>query len=118
MIKAFCMDEAGFLISAEMILVFTLVFCGVAVGFAVVRDSLVQELGDVAEAVGALNQSYQYRSVAAPEAASCGFHARCSGAGFFDQKDDCDCDPIEFMSVSPKDDPNSAAGPGDAPDGN
>jgi hypothetical protein len=57
MIRNLLNDEAGFLVSAELVLVFTLVFCGVAVGMAVVRDSLVQELGDVSEAIGALNQS-------------------------------------------------------------
>ena len=50
-------DENGFLVSAELVLIFTLVFCGVSVGISVVRDSIVQELGDVAEAIGALNQS-------------------------------------------------------------
>ena len=65
MLRNLMNDEAGFLVSAELILIFTLVFCAVAVGVATVRDSLVQELGDVAEAVGALNQSYNYRSISA-----------------------------------------------------
>jgi len=117
MLKQLLNDEAGFLVSAELILVFTLVFCGVAVGFAVIRDSLVQELGDVSEAIGALNQSYQYRSINAPDSSTCGKHAQCSGSGFADQKDDCDCDPINFVTVTPKDDPNNAAGPGSAPEG-
>ena len=51
-------DESGFLISAELVLVFSLVFCAVAVGISVVKDSLAAELHDVAEAIGAVNQSY------------------------------------------------------------
>jgi len=109
-------DEAGFLVSAELVLVFTLVFCGVAVGMAVVRDALVQELGDVSEAIGAVNQSYGYRSISAPDAVG-GTHGTCSGSGFFDQKDDCDCDGIDFIIVNPKNDPNNTAGPGQAGEG-
>ena len=101
-------DENGFLVSAELVLIFTLVFCGVSVGISVVRDSIVQELGDVAEAIGALNQSYAFNSISAPNGAA-GSHASCSGSGFADQTDDCDCEGIDFSSVTPKDDPNNAA---------
>ena len=98
-------DEAGFLISAELVLIFTLVFCAVAVGFAVVRDALVYELGDVAEAIGALDQSYNFRGIRA-ELESDGNHAECSGSGFNDEEDDCDCKGIELFSVCGKDDPS------------
>ena len=66
MAYTFLQDETGFIVSAELVLIFTMGFCGMAVGTAVVRDSVVQELGDVAEAIGALNQSYQYNSISAP----------------------------------------------------
>ena len=117
MLRQLIKDDSGFLVSAELVLVFTLVFCGVAVGMAVVRDSLVQELGDVSEAIGAVNQSYGYRSIAAPDAVTCGTHGTCSGSGFEDQKDDCDCDGIDFIIVNPKNDPNNTAGPGQAAEG-
>lgn len=117
MLRTFINDENGFLISAELMLIITLSFCMAAVGWAVVRDSLVQELGDVAEAIGAVNQSYNYRGIEAPDCSSCDLHARCAGSGFNDQKDDCDCDPIEFVHVNGKDDPNNSAGPGQAPEG-
>lgn len=51
-------DDRGFVISAELILVATIVVIGLLVGLATYRDALVQELGDTAAAVGALNQSY------------------------------------------------------------
>jgi hypothetical protein len=108
MLRSFINDENGFLISAEMVLVFTLMFCGVAVGFAVVRDSLVQELGDVGEAIGALDQSYNYRSVRAPLEGGGGNHGRCSGSGFNDEEDECDCKGIVFGSVCGKDDPSTS----------
>ena len=95
MLRNLLNDEAGFLVSAELVLIFTLVFCAVAVGVSVVRDSLVQELGDVAEAIGALDQSYNYRAI---EACSTGDengnHATCAGSGFNDEEDECDCQGI------------------------
>lgn len=99
-------DENGFIVSAEIVLIFTLVFCAVAVGTAVVRDALVQELGDVAEAIGALNQSYNYRSITAPLNAGGEFHAVCSGSGFNDGADVCDCNGILLVTVAGKNDPS------------
>lgn len=98
-------DENGFLISAELVLIFTLVFCAVAVGVSVVRDSLAQELGDVAEAIGALDQSYNYRGIRA-DLEGAGTHAVCSGSGFNDEEDDCDCKGITLTSVCGKNDPS------------
>ena len=107
MLRNLLSDENGFLISAELVLIFTLVFCAVAVGVSVVRDSLVQELGDVAEAVGALNQSYNYRGISASLETANTFHATRSGSGFNDEADDCDCKGITLVSVCGKDDPSA-----------
>lgn len=99
-------DDSGFIVSAEFVLIFTLMFCGVAVGTAVIRDSVVQEFGDIAEAIGALNQSYQYNSISAPSTGgNVALHASCGGSGFADQRDNCDCDPITFVVIAPKTDP-------------
>ena len=68
--------------------------------------SLVQELGYVAEAVGALNQSYNFRGIDASLEGS-GSHATCSGSGFNDEADDCDCKGIALVSVCGKDDPSA-----------
>jgi hypothetical protein len=106
MLRNLLNDEAGFLVSAELVLIFTLVFCAVAVGVSVVRDSLVQELGDVAEAIGALNQSYNFRGLAAPLENGTDNHASCSGSGFRDQQDDCDCKGILLTTVCGKADPS------------
>jgi len=100
-------DEAGFLVSAELVLIFTLVFCAVAVGVSVVRDSLVQELGDVAEAIGALDQSYNFRSLTAELETAGTNHASCAGSGFNDEEDECDCKGITLGVVNGKDDPST-----------
>lgn len=64
MFKALWNDSDGTLLSAELVLVSTLVFCGVAVGVGAVRTAIVQELADLAEMVGTLNQSYSVSGVA------------------------------------------------------
>ena len=110
MLRNLMNDEAGFLVSAELILIFTLVFCAVAVGVATVRDSLVQELGDVAESIGALNQSYNYRGIRA-DLEGAGEHASCSGSGFNDEEDECDCQGIQLTVVGGKDDPSTINNP-------
>jgi hypothetical protein len=108
MLRNLLNDEAGFLVSAELVLIFTLVFCAVAVGVAVVRDSLVQELGDVAEAIGALDQSYNFRGIKAEMQNDGDFHATCSGSGFRDRSDDCDCKGITLNTVCGKLDPSGS----------
>ena len=101
-------DEKGFIVSAEIVLIFTLVFCSVAVGVAVVKDALVQELGDVAEAIGVLDQSYNYRGInAALGDSGTDFHALCAGSGFNDREDLGDCDGIVLVAVPGKNDPSA-----------
>lgn len=104
-------DEAGFLVSAELVLIFTLVFCGVAVGVAMVRDSLVAEFSDVSEAIGALNQSYNFNNLTANNSAGSLNHATCSGSGFVDDRDDCDCQGVSLTVVAGKPDPAAGATP-------
>jgi Flp pilus assembly pilin Flp len=53
-------DEAGFVISSELILIAALVVIGLLTGLATVRDQIVQELGDTADAISELQQEYQW----------------------------------------------------------
>lgn len=101
-------DEAGFIVSAELMLIITLMFCMAAVGWAAVRDALVNELNDVSHAIGAVSQSY---SVTGFEKAKYSGkpHARCSGFGFNDDADECDCKIIEYVDVCGKDDPSTGS---------
>lgn len=55
--------QAGFLISIEMILIATILVIGLIVGMTALRDATVAEFEDVAEAIGALDQSYTYFGV-------------------------------------------------------
>lgn len=76
-------DEAGFIVSAELVIVATLVVIGMIVGLAEVANGVTMELEDVGAAVGALNQSYVVQGVT-------GHKARTRGSKFNDQPDFCD----------------------------
>jgi len=106
MTRTFLNDENGFIISAELMLVITLMFCAAAVGWAAVRDALVNELNDVSHAIGAVSQSYSVtgfkkeKDYGKP-------HAQCTGFGFNDDADECDCKIIEYVDVCGKNDPST-----------
>ncbi len=51
-------DESGFVISAELILVATILVLGLIVGLSSLQTALVYELNNLAWAFGSLNQSY------------------------------------------------------------
>lgn len=108
MLRTLLNDENGFVISAELMLVITLMFCAAAVGWAAVRDALVNELNDVSHAIGAVSQSYNVtgfkkeKDIGKP-------HGECSGFGFNDDADECDCKIIEYVDVCGKNDPSTGA---------
>lgn len=76
-------DEAGFVVSAELILVATVAVIGLLVGLAAVRDGVISELSDVAGAIQDVNQSYSIDGVI-------GHNANTAGFNFLDGTDECD----------------------------
>ena len=85
-------DQDGFVVSTELILVATILVIGMIVGLATVRNAVVQELGDVALAVGSINQSYMYTGVAGrPETEGDeDYSSFTAGSMFEDMTDFCD----------------------------
>lgn len=83
MLRRLCVDEAGFVISAELVLVATILVIGMIVGLTTIRDQVVQELGDVAVHLAAMNQSYSFSGIT-------GHHSSTSGTVSEDMSDDCD----------------------------
>ena len=63
MLRSMWRDEAGFIISAELVLVATILVGGLIVGMVSLRDQVVQELVDVGQAIGSLSQSYAFSGV-------------------------------------------------------
>jgi Flp pilus assembly pilin Flp len=69
-------DEAGFIVSVELILVATILVIGLVAGMTQLRDAVLSEFADMAAAFGAVDQSYAVNGVTynAGEAASSGFN--------------------------------------------
>ena len=76
-------DEAGFVVSTELVLVATILVIGMVVGLATVRDAVVTELADVAAAIGSVSQSYVWDEVT-------GHSSATAGSEFQDDLDFCD----------------------------
>jgi hypothetical protein len=71
-------DESGLVITAELIMIVTIAVISLSAGWGAVSQMLASELADVANAVGSLDQSFNYNGISAPG------HATCSGGGFND----------------------------------
>ncbi len=76
-------DNAGFVVSTELIMIATVLVIGMLVGLVSVRDKVVQELADVAAAVSDISQSYSYNGVT-------GHTSHTAGSDFVDRTDFCD----------------------------
>jgi len=76
-------DEAGFVVSSELVLIATTLVLAITVGMASVRDQVVQELGDVAMAIASINQSYSFSGIT-------GHASSVAGSKFLDLPDFCD----------------------------
>jgi hypothetical protein len=70
--KHFWHDQAGFIISAELVLISTVGVIGLVTGLTCLRNAVNDELSDVACAISSLDQSYRY-------------------TGFHSYKDKCSC---------------------------
>lgn len=82
-ISRFWNEQTGAIVSAEIIMVATILVIGVIVGLKSLRDSVVSELADVAGAVGSVNQSFCFSGV-------CGHGGHNAGSSFQDLADFCD----------------------------
>ena len=79
-------DDLGAVISAELVLVLTILVLGMIVGLTSLRDQVVQELADVGAAISQLNQSYSFSAIS-------GHHSSTAGSSFEDLTDSCDAPP-------------------------
>lgn len=84
LLNALYNDEAGFVVSAELILIATVAVLSLVVGLGEVSHAVNQELEDVGSAFGAMQQSYVYRGLGTRDKAA------MSGSGFRDHADLCD----------------------------
>ena len=83
MMKNFWNDEAGAIISAELVLVLTIAVLAMVTGLSSLRDAVVTELADVGAAIGSVDQSYTVEGILAHSSFVADF-------GFTDADDFCD----------------------------
>ena len=81
-------DDAGFIVSVELVLIATIAVIGLIAGMTAARDAVVSELSDVAGAVQDVNQSYTYTGVE-------GHSGMTDGSDYIDATDFCD-DPNDI----------------------
>ena len=83
MLKKLWNDEAGFVVSAELVLVATILVIGLVTGLSSVRDAVIEELADVGQAIGNVDQSYSVGGSVSHSASTVSF-------GYTDTVDFCD----------------------------
>ena len=83
MLKTLWRDDAGVTYTIEVILVATIACIGLVVGLTTLRDSVTNELADVAGAVDSLVQTYRIDGIT-------GHSATVNGSIFEDLNDFCD----------------------------
>ncbi|REJ72563.1 MAG: hypothetical protein DWQ34_06945 [Planctomycetota bacterium] len=93
-------DEAGFIVSAELVLIATILVIGCIVGLSEIQHAVVSELNDVADAVGSANQSYFYSGASARKKGG-QVKAFVRGSRFFDQMDECDNNQCDLSCDRP-----------------
>lgn len=86
-------DEAGFIVSAELILIATITVLGMVVGLSEVANNINHELEDVASAFGSINQSFAFDGEE-------GHQGYKDGSYYEDHTDDCD-NECDIFSVEP-----------------
>ncbi len=79
------LDDSGFVVSTELVLAGTLLVLGVLVGQTTLRDAVIVELADTADAIQAANQTFSFTAVT-------GHSSSVSGTVFGDALDFCDGD--------------------------
>ena len=90
-------DERGFVISAELILISTVLVLGLVVALNAVKVAVAGELTDVAGAIGSLNQSY-YTHGFHGRSANGGVKSRTYGSAFLDREDSTDEQEADFVT--------------------
>lgn len=81
-LKSLWNDEAGFIVSTELVLIATILVLGMIVGLTTLRNDVVAELADVAGAIGDLSQDYHYSGVL-------GHSSWTNGSTYQDNEDFC-----------------------------
>jgi len=91
----FWKDEEGVILSAEIVMLGTILVLGMIVGLVEVQSAVVAEMSDLGDAIGNLDQSYQTPGIVSLKRNGfCGIKAATYGASYNDRPDVCDCNAL------------------------
>ena len=91
MLQKLWYDEAGVIISAELVLILTIAVLAMVVGLSEAAVAVNNELNDLSNAFGSLNQSYNYTGFIGDDAKGSGKQkSQIQGGNYADLLDDCD----------------------------
>ena len=93
MIKNLWNDECGVILSAEIVIIGTILVIGMMVGLVELQCAVVAELSDIGDAVGNLDQSYQTSGFSSYKSSG-RIKAATHGSRYHDRPDTCDCNAI------------------------
>lgn len=85
-VKKFGNKQAGFVLTSELVLLTTVLVIGMVVGLTTLRDSVNAEMEDISEAIGSLDQSYEYAGLVNDTVAG-NITAASAGSSFNDAVD-------------------------------
>ena len=93
LLSRFWKEEAGVLISLELILAAIMLVFGLVAGMQILRDAAAQELADLGMAIGAINNSFTITGIAGPEVGTGTDVSGTTGSIFTDNTDNGDTAP-------------------------
>ncbi|MEO2035648.1 MAG: hypothetical protein ABGZ35_26515 [Planctomycetaceae bacterium] len=93
MLNTLWKDEAGVILSAELVLIGTILVIGMIVGLVELQCSVVGELSDLGDAIGNLDQSYVTSGIISYKE-NYQIKGATAGARFQDFPDECDCNSV------------------------
>ena len=100
MLKNLWNDNAGVILSAELVLIGTILVVGMIVGLVELQCAIVAELSDLGDAFGNLDQSFQTSGITSFKKYGGGIKAATAGARYDDFPDTCDCNSIIICDPS------------------
>ena len=103
MLRKLWNDENGFVVSAELVLVATILVIGLIVGMSEIQHAVVGEMNDVADAIGRLTQSYSFTGFSARKNTNGATTIKSftRGSDFTDVLDDCDSNQCDIACDAP-----------------
>lgn len=93
MFKRLWDDECGVILSAELVLIGTILVIGMIVGLVELQCAVVGELSDLGDAIGNLDQNYKISGLTSYKSAG-SIKAATAGSRFSDAPDEGDCNTI------------------------